>query len=205
MLRSLRRPIGAGWLAAAVLFLAASSASAATVPFNNWTVSGGLTIAKLHQSATLPAGSTFNGTADLTAGTITGNVSIPQFTTTLTVLGLPVNATLQFVQARPVSGTIVLNGVTATVSGTAADVVHITRLSSPFLPLLNLAGPRCQTSAPVVLPLEVTGNVLTLLADGFTTSGKTTIPPLQGCGLATPLLNLLMAGPNNPFSITLAP
>jgi hypothetical protein len=205
MLRTLRRSLCAAPLAAALTFVVASSASAAPVPFTNWKVSGSLTIAKLHQSATLPAGSTFNGSADLTTGTITGDVSIPQFTSRLYVLGVPVDATLQFAEARPVSGTIALNGANATVSATAAAIVHITRLSSPLLPILNLAGPSCRTSAPVVLPLNVTANVFTLLTNGFTTSGTTTIPPLTGCGLATPLLNLLMAGPNNPFSVTLAP
>jgi hypothetical protein len=184
---------------------AASTAAADTVvPFNNWVVSGSLTVAKLHQAATLPSGATFNGTADITTGTITGDVSIPQFTTRLTVLGLPVDATLQFVEAHPVSGTIAINPPNATVSATAAAFVHITRLSSPLLPL-NLVGNSCRTSAPVVLPLNVTENAFTLLLQGFTTSGTTTIPPLQGCGLATPLLNLLMAGPNNPFSVKLAP
>jgi len=205
MLRPLRRTALIGLVAAVAGLAAASSAAAdATIPFNNWTVSGSLTIAKLHQSATLPSGATFNGTADLTTGTITGDVSIPQFTTRLYVLGLPVDATLQFVEARPVSGTVSITNGNATVSATAASFVHITRLSSPFLPL-NLVGNSCQTSAPVVLPMNVTENAFTLLLHGFTSSGSTTIPPLESCGLATPLLDLLMAGPNNPFTVTLAP
>lgn len=204
MLFSPRRLVLLASLTTVAAVGAASSASAdATVPFNNWSVSGSLTIAKLHQSATIPSGATFNGSADLTTGTVTGDVSIPQFTSRLYVLGLPVDATLQFIEARPVSGTITLSGSNATLSATSAAFVRIVRLSSPLLPL-NLVGNRCQTSAPVVLPLNVTGNVFSLLS-GFTTSGTTTIPPLEGCGLATPLLNLLMAGPNNPFTITLAP
>jgi hypothetical protein len=206
MLRSVRRAACLAWLVTAVvLAVSAASASAdATVPFNNWTVSGSLTLAKLHQAATLPSGATFNGSADLTTGTLTGNVSIPQFTTRLYVLGLPVDATLQFVQAAPVSGTLTINGSNATVTATASEYVHLTRLSSPLLPL-NLVGNGCQTSAPVSLPLSTTGNVFTLIGQGFTATGSTTIPPLENCGLATPLLNWLMAGPNNPFSITLAP
>lgn len=204
MLRSVRRTACAAWMAVAVGFVATSSASAAPIPLTNWTVSGSLTIAKLKQSATLPAGSTFNGAVDLTAGTVTGDVSIPQFTTRLYVLGLPVDATLQFTEARPVSGTVTLSAPNATISATAAEIVHITRLSSPLLPL-NLVGNSCQTSAPVVLPLNVTGNAFTLLGSGFTATGTTTIPYLQNCGLATGLLDLLMSGPNNPFSVTLAP
>ncbi len=184
---------------------AASAASAAdfVVPFNNWAVSGSLTIAKLHQSATLPPGGTFNGSADLTTGTLTGDVSIPQFTTQLTVLGVPVDATLQFVEAKPASGTVAVSSGTATINATASAFVKLTRLSSPFLPVLNLAGNSCQTSSPVVLPLNYSGPLS--LTTGFTFNGTTTIPPLEHCGLATPLLNLLMAGPNNPFTVTIAP
>jgi len=202
MSRSLRRAACVGWLAAAVMFALASSASAASLPFNNWVVSGHLTLAKLNQNVNLPAGSTFNGSVDLGTGALTGNVSIPQFTAHLTVLGLvPVDATLRFVPTSPVSGHVTVGSPT-TITATSAAIIQITRLSSPLLPL-NLVGNSCQTSAPVVLPLNYTGPLT--LSTGFTFNGSTTIPPLQNCGLATPLLSLLMSGPNNPFSVTLAP
>lgn len=199
-----RRLLVVSVLTMAVGLTATTAASAAdlVVPFNNWTVSGSLTIAKLGQSATLPPGATFNGSADLTTGTLTGDVSIPQFTSRLTVLGLPVDATLQFVEARPVSGTVTVGSGSATIAATASAFVKITRLSSPLLPL-NLVGDRCQTSSPVVLPLNYTGPLS--LTTGFTFSGTTTIPLLENCGLATPLLDALMAGPNNPFTVTIAP
>jgi hypothetical protein len=183
---------------------AVSAASAATLSFTNWTTSGSLTVAKLHQSVKLPAGSTFNGSIDTTTGQLTGHVSIPPFTSRLTVLGVPVDATLQFVEAQPVSGTVTLGSPNSTVNASASAIIKITRLSSPLLPLLNLAGNSCQTSSPVVLPLNATGPTSQLLT-GITFTGTTTIPLLQRCGLATPLLNLLMAGPNNPFSVSIAP
>jgi hypothetical protein len=55
----------------------------------------------------------------------------------------------------------------------------------------------------VVLPLNFTGPLS--LSSPLTFSGTTAIPLLRGCGLATPLLNLLMAGPGNGFSVTIAP
>lgn len=201
-----RRLLVVAVLTMAVGLGAASAASAAdfVIPFSNWTVGGSLTIHKLGQSATLPPGGTFNGSADLTTGTLTGDVSIPQFTTRLFVLGVPVDATLQFVEARPVSGTVSVSSTgTATVNATAAATVKLTRLVSPFLPILNLVTNGCQTSSPVVLPLNFTGPLN--LSTGFTFSGTTTIPLLQGCGLATPLLDALMSGPNNPFTVSLTP
>lgn len=182
-----------------------ASAQDTVIPFTNWNVGGSLTIAKLGQSATLPPGGTFNGSADLTTGTLSGDVSIPQFTTQLSVLGVPVDATLQFVEAKPVSGTVSVSGSNATINATATAYVKLTRLASPFLPILNLVTNGCQTSQPVVLPLNTTAPLSQVLSSGLTFSGTTTIPLLQGCGLATPLLDALMSGPNNPFTVTLTP
>jgi hypothetical protein len=203
MHRSLRRPFVVAVVTVVASLGAVSAASAATFSFTNWTTTGSLTIAKLKQSVKLPPGSTFNGSLDFSTDKLTGHVSIPQFTARLSVLGVPVDATLQFVEAQPVSGTVTL-GATSTISATASATIHITRLSSPLLPILNLAGPSCQTSSPVVLPLSASAPLLQLFS-GATFNGTTTIPLLRGCGLATPLLNLLMAGPNNPFTVSIAP
>jgi hypothetical protein len=166
-----------GLLMTLAVAFAASSASAASLPFTNWNLSGTLTVKKLNQSVTLPAGSRFNGSVDLSTGALTGDVTIPEFTTRFRVLGLPVDAT-------------------------SALTIKIGRLSSPLLPL-NLVGGFCQTSSPASLPLHYVGPLD--LASGFTFSGTTTIPPLEHCGLATPLLNTLMAGSGNPFTVKLSP
>jgi hypothetical protein len=204
MHQSLRRLFVIAAVMVAASLSAVTAASAATFSFTNWTTSGSLTIAKLRQSVTLPAGSTFNGTLDFSNDQLTGHVSIPQFTARLTVLGLPVDATLQFVEAQPVTGSVTFGAPNSTIDATASATIKITRLSSPFLPVLNLAGPFCQTSSPVVLPLKATGPTFGLFT-GVTFNGTTTIPLLRGCGLATPLLNLLMAGPNNAFTVSIAP
>jgi hypothetical protein len=193
----------------AVLFTAAlaaigsavPAAQAAEIPFPGWTVKGDLTVAKLKQKVTLPPGSRFDGVLDTTTQQLTGHVVVPRFTTRFTVLGVPADATLELVEAGPSTAKVVLGGTT-TIDGQSAFVIHIRRLSSPLLPL-NLVRGSCRTSAPVVLPLHYKGPPD--FANGFTFTGVTTIPSLTGCGLATPLLNLLMAGPNNPFSVTIAP
>jgi hypothetical protein len=190
---------------AAAMLGVVSAASAAIFPFTNWTTSGSLTIAKLRQKVNLPPGSTFNGSLDTSTGQLTGHVSVPQFTARLSVLGVPVDATLQFIEARPVSGTVTLGSPNSTVNATASAIIRITRLDSPLLPLLNLAGENCHTSSPVVLPLKASAPTSALLTSGVTFSGTTTIPPLEGCGLSTLLLNTLMAGPGNPFNVTIAP
>jgi hypothetical protein len=195
-----RRLLGLAVLVSAAL--AAAPASAATLPFDNWTVSGTLTIKKLQQSVSFPPGSAFNGSSDLTAGTLTGHVTVPTFTAHLKVLGLPVDATLELIEAAPVSGTVKLGGAFVAISSTSSFYIRIRRLASPLLPL-NLVASRCQTSSPVTLALLYWDRLD--LAKGFRFTGTTTIPPLTGCGATTPLLNSLMAGPGNAFDVKLAP
>jgi hypothetical protein len=179
-------------------------ASADTViPFTNWQVSGNLSLAKLHQSVNLPAGSTFNGSVDLTTSTVAGNVNIPQFTSQLSVLGVPADATLQFVPVQPVRGRFTLGSPNSTITASTSAIIRITRLSSPLLPILNLVPPTCETASPVVLPLDFNGPLS--LSSPLSFTGTTTIPLLRGCGLATPLLDGLMSGPGNAFTVTISP
>ena len=195
----LRRSALVAVLAAVTLLVAAPVASAA-VSFTNWKLTGSLTLAKLRQTVQFPPGSTFNGTLD--NGNLTGDVSVPQFSTRLTVLGLPVDTTLHIVEAQPATGTLTVgSGGVITIDASAAPILNIVRLSSPIVPL-NLVTPGCRTSSPAVLPLHYVGP---LSANGFTFQGTTTIPPLTHCGLATPLLNQLMAGGGNAFTVTIAP
>lgn len=185
--------------------VAAPAASAQEVPFTNWKVSGTLGIKKLKQSVTIPSGATFNGSWNVSTGALSGSVSIPTIKARLKVLGLPVDATLELVEARPVSGSITIGtDGNVTVKATSASTIYIRRLSSPYLPL-NLVNSRtCRTSQPVELPLSATVP-FAQLGQGISFSGTTTLPSLTGCGLTTPLLNLLMSGPGNPFQIQLAP
>ncbi len=188
-------------VALAAMGTVAPAANAAEIPFTGWTVKGDLTVAKLNQKVTLPPGSRFDGVLETTTQQLTGHVAVPQFTTRFTVLGVPADATLELVEAGPSTAKVVLGGTT-TIDGQSAFVIHIRKLKSPLLPL-NLVGGNCRTSAPVVLPLHYSGPPD--FAKGFAFTGTTTIPSLTGCGLATPLLNALMAGPNNPFSVAIAP
>jgi hypothetical protein len=185
--------------------IAAPAAQADTIiPFTNWQVGGNLGVKKLNQNIPLPAGSTFNGSANLTQGTITGDTTIPNFTTTVKVLGIPTRIGLSIKETAPVSGTLTFNSDgTVTLDAPAASDIRIRTLS---LGLLTIpAGFNCHTSSPVVLPLHATAPLATALSSGLTFSGTYDLPKLTGCGLLTPTLNLLMAGPNNPFNVTFRP
>src|SRR5436305_136406 len=96
---SMRALLCAVLVGVCVVLVAAAPASADTVvPLQNYTVGGTLGLAKLGQNVNLPAGSSFNGSADISTGQLTGHVSIPEFTATIRVLGIPTKATLQLVE-----------------------------------------------------------------------------------------------------------
>ena len=54
-------------VAACAAFAPAASAADVVLPFQNYKVGGNLTVKKLGQSITLPDGSTFNGSANITS------------------------------------------------------------------------------------------------------------------------------------------
>jgi hypothetical protein len=195
-------------LAIAVVALGAIAAPAAQadtiIPFTNWQVGGTLGVKKLNQNISIPEGSTFNGSANLTQGTLSGDTTIPDFNATVKVLGVPTRIGLSIKETAPASGTLTLNSDgTITIDAPVSSDIRIRTLS---LGLLSIsAGFNCHTSSPVVLPLHATAPLATALSSGLTFSGTYDLPTLTGCGLLTPTLNLLMAGPNNPFNVTFRP
>jgi hypothetical protein len=185
---------------AAVCAIAVPTASAAdtVVPFTNYQVGGSLTVKKLNQSINLPAGSTFNGSANLTQGTLSGHVSIPEFTSTIRVLGIPTQVTTQLTEAQPVQGTVKLDpDFTTHIRSTTSAILHIRKLRLGLLSVPTT----CRTAEPIVLTMNYDGP----FAFPIAFDGTTTIPPLTGCGLLGPTLGTLLSGPGNAYHITLAP
>jgi hypothetical protein len=185
---------------AAVCAIAVPTASAAdtVVPFTNYQVGGSLTVKKLNQSITLPAGSTFNGSANLTQGTLSGHVAIPEFTSTIRVLGIPTQVTTQLTEAQPVQGTVKLDpDFTTHIRSTTSAILHIRKLRLGLLSVPTT----CRTAEPIVLTMNYDGP----FAFPIAFDGTTTIPRLTGCGLLGPTLGTLLSGPGNPYHVTLAP
>jgi hypothetical protein len=201
---AIRRCVVAAVASSCLTFAGAATASAQSLPLSNYAVSGSLTLAKLRQTAKFPSGSTFNGSLNVTTGVLTGNVTIPTLTASLTVLGIPMNTKLQFTEVKAVTATVTgLGSSKVTITGSGSEDIKLVSLSSPRLFGVNLVGNNCHTSAPVVLPLNYSGPLN--LSSPFTVSGSVTIPRFAGCGFATPLLDFLMSGSGNAFTVTLTP
>lgn len=175
--------------------------------FVNWTVSGSITAKKLNQAIVLPSGSSFNGSADLTTGAVTGTISIPAFTASVKILGLPSKVGLKIVPTGPATGTLAPD---PNISGNLIlDVTAEQNLEVTSIGLFGLTIPtNCTTVSPMSLVLDASINQ-DQLSSGATFTGTTTVPNAKCTGLlgglVGPILTALLSGPGNPFSITLAP
>ena len=199
-MKRIRLAFALGVVGAFAASVTSAQAADFVVPFTNWQVGGTLNLAKLHQNIQFPAGSTFNGSADVTTGQLSGNVFIPPFTSTIRVLGIPTQVSEQIVQATPVTGSVALGaGGSVTIKSSTSDNIYLRSVGLSILQIPTT----CHTSSPVGLNLDYTGPLN--LTTGFQFSGATTIPDLTGCGLLGPVLSSLLSGPGNQYTITLKP
>jgi hypothetical protein len=185
-------------LAAGVVSVPAASAADIVLPFTDYKVAGSLTVKKLNQSITLPPGSTFNGSANLTTQQLSGNVFIPEFTSTVRVLGIPTQVTTKLDQVQPVQGTVSLDSnFNVHLRSTTTALLRIKKLR------LGLIGvpTTCRTAEPILLTLDYDGPLVYPLAF----NGTTTIPRLTGCGLLGPTLGSLLSGPGNAYHVEISP
>jgi len=181
------------------LAAAAPSASADTIIPINWTVNASTTLKSLGLSVTVPPGS-FVGQVDLTTGAITGNLALPAASKTISFAGLPLaTATFAMKETGPITGHVDLATQTVTVNSSFS--FSITSATLALAPHLNLVGNSCRGSSPISVnlsgPVSLTG--------ASTFSATYTLPKLTGCGLLTPILNLVIPGPGNTFTATFAP
>jgi hypothetical protein len=176
---------------------------------HNWKLGGSLTDRKQGQPIDLPEACTFNGettgSASSDFATLEGNTQCPAFAASLRLFGaLPITLGLELTESEPVKGTLTFpsSGGELALSATAKDNLAITSLG-----VLGVTIPTsCKTAEPVVFPLQGT---TTSAMSGWTFNGETTLPPIRCGGVLGQLVGLitsaLMSGPNNRFTITLAP
>jgi len=171
------------------------------VSLDKWLLGGSVYVKGLDQSIVLPSSSTFSAQTNLTTKSLTGSLSVPQFTSNLKILGVPLDVKVSL-SKDPANASVNLdNAGQLHVHGTASATIGIEAAGE-----LGINIPiGCKTSAPVQFPLHFDGPVSALGAGGLKFSGTTTFPSLTGCGLWGPTLGLLFSGPNNTYAFTVAP
>jgi len=176
----------------------APGASADTVVNVHYSLTGTTFLKKLNTTVNLGSG-TLAAAEDLTTGAVSSTLSLPPVTVSMKELGIiPVSATATMVQNGPATGSA--NLTTNTITSSASIIFKITKLTAAGL---NVPiGGNCESS-PFSVSLS-SGPGFTV-SGGGPLSGSYTIPPMHGCGLLTPVLNLLIPGPGNTFNLTLGP
>lgn len=176
----------------------AATAADPVIPLH-WKVNASTTLRFMNMNIVIPEG-TFDGQVNLATGELTGDLSLPPAVQQIKLFGLSLaSATFAVVQAAPVHGHVDLATLTATV--TSSFNMKITQASASLLPWLNLVGNSCRGSQPVTVTMS--GPVSLTSASSFSASYD--IPKLTGCGVATPILNLLIPGGGNTFTASFAP
>jgi hypothetical protein len=184
-----------------------------TTEYKNWVLSGSITDKKQGQAITLPEGSTFNGhgevNAETGAGSVTGNISVPPFNTTLDLFEvLPVTFGLTVSPSAPVEGSVAKS---ETVPGDETLTIPLKLgIGVTSLSVMGLSIPTsCTTSQGASLALADNLTREELLSKGWSFSGATTLPRFH-CegpfgGIVGVVLTLALSGPENPFSLRFAP
>jgi probable HAF family extracellular repeat protein len=181
--------------------------------YKNWKLSGSINDKKLGQAITLPEGSTFNGSGEVStetgAGSVKGNLSIPPFTSSLKLFGpVAVNLGLTLSATGPLEGTVAKSDSVPSDETLSAPLKL--NLGVTSLAILGLTIPTtCATTEPLALGLSDTLTQEELLTKGWSFAGTTSIPKVkcQGgflSGLFGVILTGLLAGPEDPYSLTVS-
>jgi hypothetical protein len=178
----------------------AQVASAAPTPINGWNANVVTHVgALIATDVTVPPGS-FTGSADFTAKTINGNLTLPPATFSFNGLGfLPLTIEFNVDATAPTTGTIDL--AAGTVSARQTFDIRLSQVNLfGLLPLLDPATV-CKTVSPITA--DLTGTVNASLAVHLT--GNYAIPAFQGCGLFNDFMTLFTSGSTNSLDVTIAP
>jgi len=186
-------------LTAAGALVAAAPASAdniINVPFNN--VTGTTFLAKPKVTAQIPK-SSVNTVIDLDTGAITGQAHIADTTVRLSILNIGLTSTVAIVPTADLTGSIDFNN--QKLSTTTTFTISVKNVHLDALPNLNLVTPGCTTDKASSATLVNTTPID--IFNGTTVQGDFAVPAFTHCGLATPLLTLLLSGDNNVLTLNL--
>ena len=162
-----------------------------------YTVRGFLTVRR--SPLRVPLNGSLTLEPDLGSGRFTGSLTLAPSTASRNVLGLSLfSSTVQIMAESAVSGRVSEDiGVLATV--TVGAVIEAVRV----LGWTVIGSSSCRTAAHATVPLR-SGPGFRLDRGGRLT-GSYDRPPFTGCGWATSLVNMLVAGPGNTVVIDLVP
>ncbi|MEU4420909.1 hypothetical protein AB0F81_09795 [Actinoplanes sp. NPDC024001] len=186
-------------LGAAATITVATPAQAAPIAINFNNVTGTTHLAKPNVDVAVPT-SSVQTLIDLDTNTVTGSANLADLTAKMKLAHLiGTTSTVKIVPVGGLTGTIDLGA--SKLSTTTTFTLQVVDVHQDAFPRINLVKQGCRTVRPSTLTLNNTSPVE--LFKPITMEGTYTIPPFKGCGLLTPLLTLLLSGPNNTMKLTL--
>ena len=187
----------AGVIGGSALLAPAAGASSSQFPLKT-VVNATTTIAKLNQTVVVPPG-TFSGSLNTNTGRIKGKLKLPPASATVSLEGIGLaTATFALAPTKAVTGRLSFS--TGELTATSTFNILVTSVD-PRGTSINLVGSRCRTSKPISLTFK--GAISPI--SGGTVTGTYTIPSLEDCQLAAPVLSAMVAGPGNTFTASMTP
>lgn len=168
------------------------------VTLNKWKLSASVGLKTLGQTVTMPADSTLTANADVTAKTLTGQLNIPNFTSTIKLIGLPLPVGLKVTAASDVTGSSAVDG---------GGILHVHATAPVNIAVTSLFGIPfgvCQTVTPVSFPIDFDGPIASLGNGNLTFAGTVAFPQIKGC-LISAILSALMSGNGQTYKFTVSP
>lgn len=168
------------------------------VALDKWPLTATVGLKTLGQTVYLPAASTFTAATDITAQTLNGTLSVPDFKQSLKIIGIGSQVGMKITPKGATTGTASLdNDGHLHVHGTAYADITITSVS-------GIPVGECKTVTPVAFPLDFDGPVSSLGNGGLTFSGTTSFPQIKGC-IVSAILSVLVSGSGQTYSFTVSP
>ncbi len=165
----------------------------------HWNVNATTHIARSGSDVNV-SGGRFDGQIDTDTGALSGRMSLPPTTLTMSLLGeVPAaDVTVKIAPVGPTTGHV--DFATMQVTTKSTFNIRVTKVT-PHGSDTNLVGDECKTEKPITVRL---GGVADL-ENPSTFSGVFTIPEFEDCRLFELAINQLIPGPGNTFSATFAP
>jgi len=186
-------------VAATTAVAVAAPAQAAPIPITFSNVTGTTHLAKPNVDVAVPK-STVQTEVVLETNTVTGSANLANLTAKLNLANLiGVTSTVKIVPVGGLTGTIDLGA--SKLSTTTKFTLELVNVHLDAAPQINLVRSGCRTVRATSLTLTNTTPVD--LFKPITMVGTYTIPPFTRCGILTPLLSLILSGPNNTMTLTL--
>jgi hypothetical protein len=195
----IRRIAAMATAATATAAIVSVPGTAQAAPFLNvaYPFTGSTHIAGVNDDLNLGPG-TLAAQLDLATGAATASITLPPAPGDFNAIGIiPVSVTTTFVEEG--QSTAIIDQNTGATEARSKVTIKLSNMKIAGIP--TPVGSHCQTKTPVDLTLNSGADWGVLTGGTFT--GTYTIPDFENCLLATPLINLLIPGPNNTITLKL--